>query len=839
MPYKNIPEEGLKNKVARDYFAAYDCTDIVGKVDFCVMPKKIPGQALMFKEQSLLWAEAKAGKRDVVAMFAQLILTIGRARTFDKNLPPAFLGVFDAEKIAFVAYEKVQHLFYTSDFNWNVAPSDHGTKEFAEIRSLIDGVLESGKHLYHFGKDDRELFFFIKNSLAKGAETGRIRIDKNNFVSVYLRWLDEVKPLIGFDFEGGTKRQIVDSDFYLADLFVDDKNTAAIDDDVPVREDLFVVFRGGNYEIAKESIRQLYDAVIKIKSKTAYEHFWKRYKRPPTGEYQDYIIKRRDLLVPQDVRERKGAFFTPKQWVELSQRYIADTLGEDWQEEYYVWDCAAGTGNLLAGLTNKRNIWASTLDQGDVQVMQERIKNGANLLENHVFQFDFLNDDLLDAEEDFFDPRTGKRFVKSKLPKSLQEIIKDSEKRKKLVIYINPPYAEASTARTFAGTGENKTAVATDNWTYGKYRLEIGKAGNELFAQFLIRIYREIPGCVIANFSKLKPLQAPNFSKFRKNFRAGLEKLFLMPANTFDNVKGKFPIGFFVWNTAKDELFSEIEADVYDGDRRGLPSKNIAIHVGERRINQWLAQFKSEKTTDPLGFLTATGNDFQHNNMAFIYYAEQPQSHRNHQIHFSIGHDNLVVCCIYLTVRHCIKPTWLNDRDQFLWPNDSWEKDFGFHNDCLAFALFHSQNRITSKEGPNHWIPFTEDEVGAKERFASAFMSDFIAGKIKKTNGNGDLFNKPKVENGTKCRFSPEAQAVFDAGKELWRYYHSQKQGVNANASLYDIREHFQRRNEKGKMNSKSDDPQYTERMGVLRERLDILAEKIAEKVYEHGFLRA
>jgi hypothetical protein len=57
-------------------------------------------------------------------------------------------------------------------------------------------------------------------------------------------------------------------------------------------------------------------------------------------------------------RERKGAFYTPRIWVELSQKYIADVLGANWQDEYYVWDCAAGTGNLLAGLTNKYNVWA-------------------------------------------------------------------------------------------------------------------------------------------------------------------------------------------------------------------------------------------------------------------------------------------------------------------------------------------------------------------------------------------------------------------------------------------------------------------------------------------------
>lgn len=94
----------------------------------------------------------------------------------------------------------------------------------------------------------------------------------------------------------------------------------------------------------------------------AHTQFWNRYARPPRREYWDDIVNRRDLLVPQDVRERKGSFFTPARWVELSQQYIAAELGENWQEEYCVWDCCAGTGNLLAGLTNKYNIYASTLD---------------------------------------------------------------------------------------------------------------------------------------------------------------------------------------------------------------------------------------------------------------------------------------------------------------------------------------------------------------------------------------------------------------------------------------------------------------------------------------------
>ncbi len=63
--------------------------------------------------------------------------------------------------------------------------------------------------------------------------------------------------------------------------------------------------------------------------------------------------------------------------------------------------------------------------------------------------------------------------------------------------------------------------------------------------------------------------------------------------------------------------------------------------------------------------------------------------------------------------------------------------------------------------------------------------------------------------------------------------------GYNVNASLYHIREFFQGRNEAGKMNNKSTDETYTKLIANLRASLKALANKIAPKVYEYGFLKA
>lgn len=181
-----------------------------------------------------------------------------------------------------------------------------------------------------------------------------------------------------------------------------------------------------------------------------------------------------------------GAYFTPLQWVEKAQEYLTMELGEDWQDNYYVWDCAAGTGNLLAGLVNKGNLWASTLEQADVATIHQRIEDGFNLYKNHVFQFDFLNDFLLDYTND-----EGELKL-SKIPQPLQEIIRNEEERKKLIIFINPPYKEAATKTTVTGTGENATGVAVTTRIYKTYEKEWGISCRELFTQFMVRIHEQM-----------------------------------------------------------------------------------------------------------------------------------------------------------------------------------------------------------------------------------------------------------------------------------------------------------------------------------------------------------
>lgn len=828
MAKSKVNEEPLKSAVQQSFFKDYKYTQL-GNIDFVIAKSIVDNKGITFLDDldtdrliSILWAEAKRGThKDIYESFVQLILTIGKERTFEKYIPPKFIGAFDAEKIAFIEYNDIQHVFYLNDFNWSVTPSNHETKEFKQLYELSKSLLEDKTILFYFKENEKELQKFIRSNFnkEKGA-TEKINVTKNNFTFVYQRWLQIVKPTISIDWKKANDKGILEADFFLADLLSSENKS--------LKDNLYVVLKNTNYELVEKTddmgLVPKKEVNFNDKQK-AYKQFWAIYVRPPRKEYWDYIIGRRDLLVPPDIRERKGSYFTPQIWVEKSQEYLTDVLGENWQDEYYIWDNCAGTGNLENGLANKRNIWVSTDQEADVKIVKEMIANGFNLFEDHVFQFDFLNGDIV--------PQSKGGLI----PDDLYEIIQSPEKRKKLVVYINPPYGEATSAKTVAGTGKNKSGVATENKTYDKYKPLMRDASKEMFAQFIMRIYKEIPDCVLGVFCKLKLFVSSSFVEFREVFDANIKKMFTVPSKTFDNISGKYPISFSVWNLAQKRAPMEFYAsDVFDAKGVFLGTRKFyGLDKLSVSINQWIKQL-DVATENIIGFMENPTPDFQDNN--FLCILNQKGSRHNN--YSAINHETLIVNVVYLAVRHCISHTWVNDRDQFLAPNDEWMNDEIFQGNCLIYSLFHGQNRIMSNLGMNHWIPFTEEQVGSKKAFKSNFMSnyleDFKKGNVAIVPKIPSLVQTEKPVAAATTEFSSEAKAVYDAGLELWKYYHSQPK-ANPNASFYDIRLFFQG-SKNGKMNTKSSDVRYTELITDLRNKQKELAKQIAKKVYEYGFLK-
>ena len=117
----------------------------------------------------------------------------------------------------------------------------------------------------------------------------------------------------------------------------------------------------------------------------------------------------------------------------------------------------------------------------------------------------------------------------------------------------------------------------------------------------------------------------------------------------------------------------------------------------------------------------------------------------------------------------------------------------------------------------NYFIPFTEEEVHAPDRFESDFMVQYMKGK----------------------KFSNEAKSVLAAGKVLWQAYfahvdtHTVVEELKLNRSdvgWYQIRKALQSRNESGDFPPISFD--------TFTAAYKALTEKLQPMVYELGFLK-
>ncbi len=469
----------------------------------------------------------------------------------------------------------------------------------------------------------------------------------------------------------------------------------------------------------------------------------------------------------------------------------------------------------------------STLDQADVDVMRAT----RTCVAATRFQYDYLNDDITDEGSIDY-------TLTNKVPQGLRDAI---ARGRKILVLINPPYAEAANSQG----NEGKTDVAKTK--VRDFMGDYGFASRELFTQFIIRISKEIPNATIAIFSKLKYVNAPNFEKFRNNWNAEYVGGFVVHSKAFEGLKGNFPIGFLIWRTnnntsAKKIAITEIATEVLDKKALPIGEKQFYNIPNKNFLSLWIPRLKTNSTNIPLKNAVTPQNNHAKvtawidNAIAYMYCNSNDMQNAAQQTAitssvFSTGNgfyvtaDNLWQVTIIFSVRRLIKPTWLNDRDQFLQPTAPLTEEF--KNDCLVWMLFSGSNLTASADGlewngrtwsiVNHFIPYTEAEVNAPGRFESDFMVQYMADKT----------------------FSPEAANVLAEGKKLWQAYFAQTdvRAVRDELKLnrpdvgwYQIRKALQARNASGDfppVNFKPFETAYKE-----------LTEKLQPMVYELGFLK-
>ncbi|MDA0106490.1 hypothetical protein OFS01_13920 [Brachyspira hyodysenteriae] len=95
----------------------------------------------------------------------------------------------------------------------------------------------------------------------------------------------------------------------------------------------------------------------------------------------------------------------------------------------------------------------------------------------------------------------------------------------------------------------------------------------------------------------------------------GFLKGFIIPADTFDNVKGQFPIGFLIWDTSISKKLYYIYIYIYEEKKnkvKKLGKKKIYSYDNEKYINEWYKNFYDK--FEEIGIMNTRGNDFQNYN---------------------------------------------------------------------------------------------------------------------------------------------------------------------------------------------------------------------------------
>jgi hypothetical protein len=755
-----------------------------------------------------IWFEAKEAGTSPVAMFAQLLVYVKLDHDAGKHIPP-FLCVIDREKAALMETENAKALLKDKAVHWPKSGSKVGKEFVAQVSAYV------AAHYVVYNIDSHEKAFI--HSVKSAIKTGKIirtPITPDNLRQVFDKWIEYIGSELG---------GVVEADYallFFADIMHDGKRAAMAN--LPAR----LLFDGEKPVFVLNG--QQYDLV----SDRGYRNFWAIYHRPPDEVYRSYLLERRDSLLPNDERTFKGAFYTPLKVVDKAYDLLAETLGKNWQQNYIVWDMCCGVGNLEVKHSNHRNIYMSTLDKADIDVMQA----------SHIcvaatkFQYDYLNDDI-DA---FGEIDYG---LTNKVPKELQQAIADAKAKrkgaKKILVLMNPPYGE-----TGAGIGKgdlNKKGVERTRVNDLMKDLDIGYSSKELFVQFLVRIQQEIPESTLAMFSKLKYVNGPNFEKFRAQWRSKYLRGFVVHNKAFDGLKGDFPIGFLLWDLTKHERLNGIETLALDKYGNALGKKHFYTLPSKSFLNVWVEgpdargelalplsnaitvsnNPRLKKSCDgAVGYLYASNNDLQHANQETCITSSIYTGGNGGGIF--INSENLWQAVIVFSVRRLIKPTWLNDRDQFLQPSAPLADEF--KTDCLIWMLFNGSNLSAGADGlewnhrqwslTNHFIPFTEDEVGASGRFESRFMVDHLRDR----------------------GLSKEAQAVLNAGREIFRAYHKEPMPRKIREELklnrpdvgwYQIRKALEANTE----NLPTD-------FGAFKAAYRVLTEKLRPMVYSLGFLK-
>ena len=565
-----------------------------------------------------------------------------------------------------------------------------------------------------------------------------------------------------------------------------------------------------------------------------YDAFFSYFNRNYTPQEKMRFTEISDRLIEDTNRRNKGEFYTPTLFVDYAHDMISKHFGEDWKENYIVWDNSCGSKNLTRDYHFKE-LYCSTLEQAELDISAHYNKEATS------FQFDFLNDSL------------------DKLPKGLLEAF---EQNKPIIIFMNPPYAQGA-----SGKGKkSKTDIVKNFVNDDMVSNKIGNGSRNLYSQFLWRVKMikekyNLTNIHIAVFSPAVFLSGNSFENFRINFlkhfnfRGGV----LFRASHFANVADTWGISFSLWDNGESIIKNDFNyslIDLNDGEIVVLGEKHVYNTDNLDPCNKWLKplsvgkkveavylsnplkirdeeKFNAYLSEDSIGGYVNSGNNV-YRNAQFCYLLTSSISTSTGAITY-ITRENFNRICCGFAARKLVESNWLNADDEYIVPNVEHPLFNGFVNDSIVYSLFNSHSQQSSLRQ----VEYKGKLWDIKNEFFWMSREEMMC--LANENGNDHCYQDANVSSDRYVynllqgiTLSEEAQAVLDKACELVRKtfkYRMMFDEDNENYQINNWDASFYQMKPLWKEYAKED----FEEFKVLYKKL---ADKMLPMVYEVGFLR-
>lgn len=468
----------------------------------------------------------------------------------------------------------------------------------------------------------------------------------------------------------------------------------------------------------------------------AFRAFQSIYKvtEPYTSEEERQLTAIADRLIEDADRRRKGDFYTPTVWVDEAHKLLSKHLGDNWRDEYVVWDCACGTKNLTRDY-NFKELYCSTLIEGDLELARKYNVKGTPKNElGCSFQYDFLNDDVEEfeilAEIKRQKGSVSLDIIKAarlKLYKEAPGLVESLYAGKKLLFLINPPYGTANNLHS--EKKEYKSGIAQTKCNALMKAEKIGACAQQLYAQFLWRIYRLAELCdnsqvSIGVFSPALFLTGGTF----KGLRGYLKHLvlrdgFMLQASQFADVTGNWGILFSLLSLdstkqaldmSKSISIATIEdCNVISKEKKLLYNMDVAttcanwckptekLELEEDFVpmtSALVCQSKNSRGSfakGSLGYYYNVSNIVDNNNQLVFIIPSGCATGNGYQI----MPENFRRICVNFTARRLITgpyATWVNCKDEYMIPDIQHPEYARFEADSIVYALFNTASNQSS-----------------------------------------------------------------------------------------------------------------------------------------------